>query len=233
MRKVVVLVLSSVCTFPIAANAGGLDFLNRLADMADKADDKNSSGGVTEDALNNFVKEGGEADKLFIKARGGLLSALSSKDDRAKVLNDQKAMNECQQSNDKKNTAECKQLNDSLEARARAATANEQAAENAKKLDQTQKKELAVSGYNMVLASMRMTKQVQIGQTLMQGARTNYFLLPKIFGAKDAMSSLMGNAQSAGQYAVTIPQLFKSADIQIEFPKDAASAPKDTTEFDS
>ena len=183
------------------------------------------SSAVSGDSVEKFITIGQESAALINSARVNLALALSTKEDRAKIAQQQAQIKAGLDAKDQKAKDQQKEFQSSLDATLKANIESGAAEKQLSTMSQEQLKLVLGSvlqlGYGIILQK----EQIPAGQNMISAISSNPMLATKLPAIKDVLSTMTGNIAGAGGYLLKLPTLLKSANIAVTLPTDSSSKP--------
>ena len=184
-----------------------------------------ASGGGAD--VDKFLADGKASTAMINNSRDLLVKSISTKEERdahqAKMDQIKKGLD----AKDKKSSDDLKKLNEDDDSKLLAATSDKAAQDKLKNLNAEQKKAVMGAFTNLGLGILLQTQQIKTGQNLVSSAAGNMSLASKLPELKDAVADMGSNVKTGGELLSKLPALFKSANINVEVPKDTSTKPVD------
>lgn len=187
------------------------------------------SGGVSADAVEQFIVTGQASNALISDARALLAIALSTKDERAQLKSQREQLQKGLDAKDKKAVEDMKALNASMDAKIAAATNDQKALDNLKALSAEQKKAVANSALNLAYGILLQKEQVTAGQNMVTQISSNPRLATKLPAIKDTVATMTANLSGTGSYLANFPKLFGALGVSVKMPTSKDDKPADMT----
>lgn len=217
------LLVAAVAVMPVTVSAFGLPKVPGVPGAG------GGGGGASAADVDAFLAQGEAATALFVKAQIGIVSALKTKEERAKMMSEYEVIKKGIDAKDKKAFDDQKNFSKTLDAELNAKAGDVAAQENLKNLSAEQKVAVAKSMGNLGLAVLMQKKQIETGTALVGGVSSNPMLAAKALALKDAVGTLGNNVKMGGSYLGKLPGLFKTAGISVTLPTDASGKAEDVT----
>lgn len=174
--------------------------------------------------VDGFIKNSKAADELVKKSLDKMSATLANKEEAAKIeaLKVQAAA-----ATDPKEKDAIEQKAVKAQAAALNSIDFDKAAnEDIKKMDDKQKKNLASSIYNFLIAQLKNKELVTTASNLVKQIGSNPMLIAKLSAVKDASSSISSQLEVTGQLVTKVPKLFKAVGIRNP-PTKASDVPQE------
>lgn len=184
-----------------------------------------ASGGVSADAVDQFIVAGQVSSATINDARSMLAAALSTKDERAKLISQREQIKKGLDAKDKKAADESKAFNESADAQIKAALADQQKLDTLKVLTADQRKAVANSALSLAYSVILQKEQVTAGQTMITQVSSNPLLATKLPAIKDTVSTMTTNLAGTAGYLASFPKLFSALGISAKMPQSKDDKP--------
>lgn len=189
-----------------------------------------SGDAVNADAVDAFIATGAASNKLISDSRVILATALSTKEERAKIKSQQAQLKQGLDAKDKKAIQAAKEFNASLDAQLQAKAGDEAAVATLKNLTAEQSKLVLDSMMNLAYGVMLQQQQVTAGQSLVSAVSANPMLVTKLPAIKDTVTTMTGNISGTVGYLAKFPALLKGMEVSVMLPKSVDEKPQQLAE---
>ncbi len=192
------------------------------------------SGGVTADSVEQFVVAGQVSNLAINEARVMLAAALSTKEERAKLMSQREQINKGLDAKDKKAAEESKAFAESLDAQLKAGLADQSKVDSLKSLSADQKKAVGNSVLSLGYGIMLQKDQITAGQNMITQMSSNPMLATKLPSIKNTVTTMAANLSGTAGYITNLPKLLSAVNVKAKMPtsKDdkPAEAPANITD---
>jgi hypothetical protein len=171
-----------------------------------------------------FLLKARASEALVNKSAEQLFSLVASKEEQAKVEEQQRKIDETSDAKEKAALVEEK-VSSQLAAIGNA-SANKQLEAEAKRWSSEKKKLAANSLFNLALGGKMAAELVPQGQGMVGAIKTNPLLLAKLPSMYQAVKCLGGIGVGCVKVMKAIPPVFTAAKIDVKLPTSAAETPK-------
>lgn len=185
-----------------------------------------AGGGVTADAVDQFIVTGQQSSNLINNARTILVAALSTKEERAKLLSQTNQLKQGLDAKDKKAIEENKNLQTTNDAQLAAKLKDQAAIDNLKNMSAAQRKLVVDSAMNLAYGVVLQKDQVTVGQNMVSQVASNPMLAAKLPAIKDTVATMAANLGGTGKYLMDFPKLFAALGASVKLPTSADQKPE-------
>lgn len=222
MRRLVIPLTLLAVTLTNNAYSFGLPKIPSLGTGSSSSSDSQVSG----DSVDKFIVVGAESSKMIDDARFNLALALSAKDERNKLKQQQEQIKKGLDAKDQKAIDDNKAFQASLDAQLKADLESDKAQQQMSSLSTDQLKFVAGSVVQLAYGVLLQKEQIPLGQNMITAISANPLLLAKAPAIKNSISTMTSNVVGAGSYMMKLPTLLKSANISVTLPTDSSSKPQ-------
>lgn len=187
------------------------------------------AGGVSADSVDQFIVAGQASNLAISEARLMLAAALSSKEERAKLISQREQLKKGLDAKDKKAVEEAKAIAESLDAKLKTDLADQQKLESLKALSADQRKAVANSALNLGYGILLQKEQVSVGQNMVSQIAANPMLAAKLPAIKDTVTTMTSNLAGTAGYLANFPKLFSALGVKAQLPTSKDEKPADAT----
>lgn len=184
-----------------------------------------SSSSFSADSVEQFIAVGQDSATLINTARYNLAMALSTKEMRAQLAQQQAQIKAGLDAKDQKAQDQNKTFQASLDAELKAKLESDAARQQLASLTADQLKLVADSAVQLGYGILLQKEQITTGQNMISAISGNPMLVTKLPAIKNAVGTMTSNISGAGSYVFKLPALLKSANISITLPTDTSSKP--------
>jgi hypothetical protein len=187
------------------------------------------NGGVTADAVDQFIVAGQASNAAIGAAREMLAAALSTKEERAKLISQREQLQKGLDAKDKKAQEEARAIIASQDAKLKTDLADQQKLDSLKSLSADQRKAVANSALNLGYSILLQKEQVAVGQGMISQIASNPRLATKLPAIKDTVAAMASNLSGTAGYLTSVPKLFSALGVQAKLPTSKDEKPADAT----
>lgn len=187
------------------------------------------NSGVSADAVDQFIVAGQASNAAISAAREMLAAALSTKEERAKLISQREQLKKGLDAKDKKAIEEARAINASLDAKLKTDLADQQKLDSLKSLSADQRKAVANSALNLGYSILLQKEQVAVGQGMISQIAANPMLAAKLPAIKDTVAAMASNLSGTAGYLTNVPKLFGALGVQAKLPTSKDEKPADAT----
>ena len=198
-----------------------------MAQFAGLLPDKTS--GVKAADVDTFLQSAKQATALVRTSASNLALAVASKEDRAKIQALIDANQKAESAQEKESTG--KELQTTATAVLQKTDFEKSEEVKAASKDDTRKKAIAASGYNLALGLLKDKVVADQGKGLVSKVGSDVTLASKVGGIKDAVGTAGDQMSGLGSVSANLPKLFAKVGVDAKLPTSADEAPKETAAF--
>jgi hypothetical protein len=188
-----------------------------------------SPSGVKAADVDSFLQGAHQATALVQTSASNLALAVASKEDQAKIQALIDANKKAESAQEKESTA--KELLASDQAVLKKTDFENGEEVKAASKDETRKKAIANSGYDLALGLLKDKLVADQGKDLVSKVGSDITLASKLGSIKDAVAATGDQMSGLGSVSMNLPKLFAKIGVDAKLPTSASDPPKETASF--